>query len=462
MRASEAIAFTVSLCVTTAEAQNLREAPLGALSASLGQTGVAAPPEEGSALLNPAAFAALDGDQLSLSTMVLTTASLPLEAANPPPGELARESRGSGGVSYLPSSVAYGRAFGDRDLTVAGALSVLIPTFETHTIVAHRQSGDDSGFELKASDVERRLKRVYIGPSGALGFGSLRVGASLFFSVTQYAQNTLIASTVGDLTGVGGTLLGQITDERQIFGLAGVAGAQLDVLDGFTLGLSVRSGLGALGGSARLRALLRDAEATRSTAARAEETASTVDFPDPPQLRGGLAIRLAPRVILRAEAIVTLVLDDPTIGEFSLTLTNLRAGQPVLPQSNELEQRMTAQTSVNGSLGAQIGLTDTLALNVGFLTDLSSSGPVKEDLPRDGDQPPVAFLRIPKIDRYWATLGVSFSAGALAIHAGAAGGLLFYKSSDIWSAGSETDQIGVAARIFFSGGVSTERLLGML
>lgn len=462
MRANGVIALALWSIPAVVQAQNLREAPLGALSASLGQTGVAAPPEEGSALLNPAAFAALDGDQLSLSTMVLTTASLPLEAANPPRGELARESQGSGGAAYLPSSVAYGRAFGDRDLRVAGALSVLIPTFETHTVVAHRQGGDDAGFELKASDVERRLKRVYLGPSGAVGFGALRLGASLFFSVTQYAQNALIADTVGDLGGVSGTLLAQITDERQVFGLAGVAGAQLDVLDGVTLGLSVRSGLGALGGYARIRALLRDAEPTRSTAARAEETASSVDFPDPPQLRGGFAIRLASRVVLRAEAIVTLLIDDPTLGEFTLTLTNLRAGQPVLPQSNELEQRLSAQTSVNGSVGAQIGLTDTLALNIGFLTDLSSTGPAKEDLPRDGDQPPVSFLRLPKIDRYWVTLGVSFSAGALTVNAGAAGGLLSYKSSEIWSAGSETDQVGVAARIFFSGGISTERVLGML
>jgi len=445
------------VAASTAWAQNLREGPLGARSAAMGQAAVAAVPDDGSGLVNPAAFAALVEGRLSLSTTAFSYSRLPTDSGiTIPSGATVRhDDSSSGGSSFVPASMSWGAATNGPGGRWAAAFSVLVTRYDTSVITQTSDFSASSGYTLFSDRHERTFKRLYAGPSLAWGSGPLRVGLSAVVVATEVREVYYMGSVNGDATGAA-SYVANIENLWQALGLSAVAGAQVDVIPGaLTLGLSARTGLAPLAGRGSFTASLRD---VRGGDQKAEQSLTGLQVPDPLELRAGLAAHLG-SVELRADALYTRVLGRANVGHGDSGIVAFNGVDPPRIQGFAIDYRLTTEPVVNFSLGANVPLGSTVSVSAGFLTDRSSSGPDKGLVHEDGKT--VSYFRLPKIDYWWGTAGVSLELGLVRLDLGGAAGIATYDGKDL-AVRDDQRRRGFVGRVFFSGGVSPEKLLGLL
>ncbi|MCB9557476.1 MAG: hypothetical protein H6707_15315 [Deltaproteobacteria bacterium] len=453
------VALVVALLAPTPLlAQNLRGLPMGAHSAALGQAGVAGDADDGSAYLNPAALASLTEDRVSLSTTVFSRGYYDIELAGYLPGWTERDRALTlADAVYAPTSFSYGRAWG-KAVRTAAALSFIVPVYESFSVNQQNAYDDPQSDRYTLTGFSRRntFKRLLFGPSIALGVPrlGLRFGASFFFAVSEMSWHSLLAWSLNSPTsGLSQMRYKEVHEFRRSVASSGVIGLQWSPLSALTLGLSAKGSLFRLSGSGTVRVVERELLDDNKGTIISEGDISAVDLPDPFELRFGLSYRVGSRFELRADVLFTLFPSDPLIGNYQMTYSRFRAGVAPSTDATSWEQTMATRNVVNVSLGAAIQLSERWALNLGALTDRSSSAD------RDAVEGWLDRARWPQQDRYFGTLGGSFRGKNLSLHAGIALGASVYRSNEFFSTGSDDQRAAPVLRLFFAGGFSPENLI---
>lgn len=386
----------------------------GARTTAMGGTGIAGGGDSAMATLNPAGITRVGGTLLSLSASVYNVdgVTVPdyvadqdtLMSAN---GPLMVSQRGIASREFgaFPSGAAYFLHLGTAEAPMVLAASLSIPRQINRRVVQNLEFvGDNVAIQSNLTTViQETAYRAAL--SWGMGFGRLRLGASVIGAYTQRLQT----QEQSDLTVLGTSTFvreqSKSTRDLSSFDLGATLGAQWDVLDGLRLGLSVRSP------SVHLTGTL---EGSVDTTFLDEGQSSVTAI----QFRGDATRGFPLRVGLGAEVYGdrwTLALDGrlhvPRTAEFEVSgeaLTSSLGGDggAAPDQMRDLLQIEETRVTVDVSLGFELWLGDEDALRFGAFTQMSAQPSAADQLaaratPRSR---PDDVFRVP-IDRFGATAG---------------------------------------------------------
>lgn len=387
---------------------------MGARTTAMGGAGIAGGSDSAMPTLNPAGVARVPGSIVSLSASVysLNVLTVPdfvadADTIGSPNGELAISQRGleSRELTAFPSGMAYFLHLGtkDRPMVLAGSLSV--PRQINRRVVQNVEYlGDNVAIRSNLTAIEQETA-YNLALSWGMGLGPLKLGASVLGGYTRRleSQDTSDLAVLGTARFV----REQTKASRALssFDLGAVVGAQYDVVDGFRLGLSVRTPSIHLGG--RLEGAV---DVTYVDEAESSVTATRLDgdgvrgFP----LRVGLGAELyGERWALALDGRLYV----PRTREYRVTgavVSSSLGGQGgAAPDTErELDEVEATRLTVDVALGFEWWLDDENSLRLGAFTELSalsSAAAVLEGRETDRVRPTDLF-RFP-VDRFGGTVG---------------------------------------------------------
>lgn len=381
-----------SLFVTnSAHADGFENVPTGSRTAAMGGAGHARGADSAAPTLNPAGLALIPGSIASLSASLyqITAVQIPsfisdgtTVASRFGPLETSDPSASSAEFSAFPSGVAYFLHLdtGAAPLILAASLSV--PRSSSKRFV------ESTEYKTEAVSIQESLTtlqedQTYVtAVSGAMGFGDLRLGISVLGAYTQGLRSTERSSL--EVQGTSGFVRDQVTeiDRYTSIDLGGLIGAQLDLNDSFSIGLSVRSPSLHLGGS-------------YEGAVDFTNLGSEVDAVVSKMRSRGEAYRGMPlRVGLGAEArgdgwaaaldgLLFLPFGDLYRFEAEQFVSEVGGQNSTAPdQERNLRVVIPTRPVINLALGVELEVTETNWLRVGAFTDFSALEPAAEQAAR--------------------------------------------------------------------------------
>lgn len=340
------------LPVLAAAQVNYQPYPIGERASGMGGAYTALADDEAGAWYNPAGPAFSRGNSLSVST------SLYGAVLGSTPNLLGPGTNFSyGTINLIPSTAGslwhLGKPAEDGTPSRwALALNVFAPaTFQFE----HRSDVGNGATNLWISIARKRL---YAGPTLAVRINDrFSVGASIH---GQLDTNTRHTSVLQRAEQIPGTINQFVSYAESIdltnVGLGGALGVRVEPLDGWTLGLAVRSpSIPIFGTGSRYSQHTASVPAMSASGALAETVPVTARFVVPTRLALGTAYRVPNRWAASLDV------------SLHLPLTYVAA--TVDATGETFEERLNA--TVNVALGGELYLNDGYALRAGLFTDLS-------------------------------------------------------------------------------------------
>jgi hypothetical protein len=369
------------LVATPAAAQNLRDVPLGARTATMGGAGVANGIDSAMPFLNPAGVAGTSDNTLSLSATAYSfvTASVPRLFApgglNPAfnKNQITEEDFSITQRVALPTGLAYFAHFNSDDAPVGHvlSLSISVPSYEDRSINGSLVAVGPDGL-LRADEIRtEKFRMAFIGPTYALRTGRFRFGVSV---LAYYADATLddhfMFSTNGPLF---------VNSRSQIdsysIGLTGIAGGQVRLADSVFAGLSIESrGLPLFGGGSLSNT--NDKSNPDATNVQTSEHLNTAgepkfDIARPFRFSAGVAYDKPSSFAVAADAHLhpagVLVSGTGT----ARTLQS-KTGAPLAETTQAINFSQRTKTLLNVSLGGEVHVSEKIDLRAGVYTDLDA------------------------------------------------------------------------------------------
>ncbi len=233
---------------------------IGARTGAMGGAAIAGGSDSAMPTLNPAGLARVPGSLLSLSASVyeLSTVTVPNYVTD---GDVVRTGNGELSISQpgiqsrefgaFPAGFAYFLHMGTKDRPMVFAGSVSVPRQINRRVVQNLEFlGDNVAIRTNLTTVVQE-STYHLATSWGMGLGDLKIGVSAVGAYTSYLKS----NEQSDLTVLGTArfIREQTKAVRSVdsFDVGLVAGLQYDLLDGFRLGLSLRSPSVHLSGSAQ-------------------------------------------------------------------------------------------------------------------------------------------------------------------------------------------------------------------
>ncbi len=414
----------LSMGTTGVHARDLsRQAyPVGEKAAGMGGAFTAAVGDPASAYYNPAGLGGLPDQGISLSASIYQLALedyrrvIDLDVGT---GDRLRAGMQSQTFGTFPSSVSYVlplQAEGDPGgVRHVFALSLVVPDYDKFRGVI-AEPREDYAFELKGTS-HREEVTYWAGPSYAVALGrGLRLGVSAFVltHVAEDRANVGIKLAVDD--GAGGVLSSYLTvsDERRAIGVTMLVqvGAQVDVSDAWTLGLSLRTpSLGRL--YSEVHQLLFSSRLLEDDQGPSELAPAYVDRIEtrrvkfnprrPLMLALGACYRLPPTLELAMDLSMHLPQAPFRLYSGRKVYPTDARGDPILDEDRALDPTELRKSTLvlNANLGAEVRLADGLVGRLGLFTDFSAVAQSFYDTP---ERRPGA-LDLPRLQRVGASLG---------------------------------------------------------
>jgi hypothetical protein len=407
-----------------AHAQNLRDVPLGGRTAAMGSTGVAAGVDAAMPFLNPAGVAGTPHDILSLSANVYSGLGARVDHYYAPNGldsrygdaHIDEDGLDQKHLAVMPSSVTYFKRFGgdEESFRHVLALSLLAPSFSQLDV--HGRFRADGTIHRLMADTrgEERFRQVFAGPTYALTAGGrrFRVGISAFVTyadlLTDAQRLTLTAQREAGADSI------ETTNERSIvdvfsFGLTGVIGAQLRVIDALWIGVAAESMGIPIYGSGTTERNVDEASSNAVSGLAIQRRANAYSGLDdvaisrPFRLSGGIAYDRPDMLALGAD--IHFLPAHATFRKWSGTsqVTRAESGSGLTETEEDLLFERGTRATVNFSAGGEVHVSRTFAIRAGFYTD------------RDVVEEQTAGQGAPNSRLDWLvfTLGLGHSVGAV-------------------------------------------------
>lgn len=380
-RSRLAVAVVATLAATPrwalADESNFRPYLVGARAAGMGGAFTALADDGAGAWYNPGGLAFVRRSQLSLSGSVYGVVS----------GSF-KDALGDGhdfkfrNLETLPTATAGVWKLGAPEATDAHVLAFGVFVPDAMTI----DDRDTILSQQNAFFYSSRTQSIYAGPTYARRMGRIGIGASAFVLIGTSLFQTDITAVVPGSPPQFATIAGRI-DETQ-YGVMGAAGLRWDATDELRVGLSVYSPV--LGtGSRRFFA-----KGLTSDGTAAGTQAAVVNVDD---------LHSTPSQPLRAQAGLAWASGPLTLAADVVYL----AAREVQDDADRarLDKRVTRHAVVNGSVGAEILITDRVPLRLGFFTDLAASNEPQGYSTAAGD--PNAY-NTSHIDRFGGSISLGF------------------------------------------------------
>ena len=423
---STAIAALVFLSAGAAARDlNRQSYQVGERAAGMGGAFTALTGDAASSYYNPAGLAGLGKQGISLSASMYQLLmesyhdALDVDMGGGSRLQAAMNSRTFG---TFPSSVIYVLPLDDRPADAFWhqvlAFSVLVPHYDKYNGSLDRPLGEYA-FELKGS-LFNEDTTYWAGPSYALALGRLRLGVSLFalFHLSDMRYNLAVKTWVTDDNLGDMFLYAAQSFERSGFGITMLAqaGAQYDITERLTVGLSLRSPtFGTFYSSASLlffnSAYAEDVngnpivdEEIQDYVDRIETEDVTMNYRLPLKLALGVAYRV-PGLLLAA---LDLSLHLPQGPYYLFTGPGVyptdAVGRPIIDNDRALvpDDRRKNSLVFNANLGVEVTLARDYFLRAGVFSDLSAVDQGFYDTSADSR---LDALYLPRLQRIGTTLG---------------------------------------------------------
>jgi hypothetical protein len=459
------------LCSRGALAQNMREVPLGGRTATMGGAGVAAGMDAAMPLLNPAGLAATPHDMLSVSGDVYSGTWMNIPRYFRPNGvnttkfgtvtNVSQEDYSLNEFDSTPSGLAYFLHLGPKDDPTRHTLgiSVTVQTFllfnEGGTFDADTTTGHVREDVIVAAN---QFQQYIAGPSYAWRVNDrLRFGASVFFTYGRGIEDTHDNTAFGQI--VNGVLQPSFDNMRNrldatSLGLTGVLGVQARVAPRFWLGAAVEApGIPIYGwGDVFANEDASGVDPTKGQlAAHQDVHVSFKDFQIRRPFRAslGLAYESPKSFAIAADAHMMAPQSKLIHSSYTGDALTFVTGQPLSQTSSSSELSVDSRLTFNGSIGAEVFITDSLAIRGGVMTDRD----IVADTGASGQ-------KNSRLDWYMATLGLGQYEGIFetTYGVGARYGLGTRYVPDHFNSGAPVgvDYDGWGVMIILSGSVKTD------
>lgn len=411
--------------------------PFGGRTATMGGAGMAAGRDSAMPLLNPAGLAQIDRQNLSMSAQAYTLHALDVDgfftrAEGGEQGELLENDPQAHGpldtmraqaTDVFPTSFVYswplGAPVGEAGHHVL-SLAILLP-LHIDEALSGRYAFDVAGMRTDwLISRHTRASSHHVGPAWGVQIGRrVRLGAAAFAAYDVFDRRTSMSDRIFyGAEGQTGTTVDTV--QAWSLGALGVAGMQADLPGHFQLGATVRSpSLPVLGhlekdGSVLAHAsegMILDGVTGPGFSARTRLRTDRYEVRHP--LRAGLGLGH------ERKGVYAVALDahyvhgtDYTWASGTLSETIHSEDGTASTASSEVDARIRDNWLVDLNAGAEVFLTETIALRAGAFTDLSPAATVRER--RDQSD---LFRR--KVNMYGGTLGLGFLFGAVDFTVGA-------------------------------------------
>jgi hypothetical protein len=409
-----------------------REVPIGGRTATMGGAGTAAGNDSAMPYLNPAGAAGLPNDIFAVSASIYAYQNLQIDDFFFPegfpdaygPADVQTKDISAGSIIEAPTSVMYFKRLSppNSEYQMLAGVSLVIPSLEQTEIVANQRTRFETidGTLVSSGSVARSRTDYYVGPTYALGIGkNVRLGLSLY---ALYVQEFESLQFTQFFTAAGGSIVSQVSNKRAIkrssFGLAPIAGVQLQLAENIWIGAGLAPPSLHLDGS-----LEREFESSGGGNDPANLASSTMEsittsvsdghyYADRPlRLNLGFAYDNRKSFSLAADAVYFHARNNATAERGTLHGTDFRTGQLPRVVERPYGADVDVQPIIDLSAGAEIVLTPVFALRFGALTAFSNQPKFELD---------VQELYRFRMRSYGATLGLGITFGSFDTTIGAA------------------------------------------
>ncbi|RMD64547.1 hypothetical protein D6833_04280 [Candidatus Parcubacteria bacterium] len=326
----------------------------------------------------------------------------------------------------FPSSVIYVLPLDDRpydsDFHQVLAFSVLVPHYDKYNGSVNRPIGLWA-FELKGS-LFNEDTTYWAGPSWAVGLGRLRIGASLFalFHISDMRYNLALKTVLTDPSAGDVYFYATRSVERSGFGITMLAqlGAQMDITDHLTLGLSVRTPtFGTFYSNVDILSLnssyAADAQGNPVSVEQVTDYVDRIETHDvvmnywlPLKVSIGAAYEVEGSFAVALDLSLHLPQGPYHLFSGKAVYPTEALGQPIIDNDRVLipDDRRKNSLIVNANVGAEVTLAAGYFLRGGFFTDFSA---VDQGFYDVGEEERMDALYLPRLHRFGGTLGVGMS-----------------------------------------------------
>jgi hypothetical protein len=371
-----------------ASAQNMREVPLGGRTALMGGAGIAEGHDSAMPYLNPAGVAGTPYDVFSISASVYAYGNAGIGDYFTPNGidpvygvERYDQQYTIEAFTVTPATAAYLVRLNDPDSEVLHVLGLSITTPGDAATEARGSFTARSGGGLFQEDAIRRNRRqeVFAGPTYAVRIGDgVRLGGSLLPYYSSFGADNYLGVVGSENVGgvqVPSTGSSRSTVDGWTIGLTATAGLQLQVADGFWLGVAGElPGIPMLGGGDLLlieELALFDGGGTTVQRTRVQGNFSRFELARPGRLSLGAAYVVEHSYGFAADVHYYPASSGFLAATLDADVLVLQTGAPAIVGREVVDLRYQSQQTVDVSLGAEIFLSEALALRGGYSSDLS-------------------------------------------------------------------------------------------
>jgi hypothetical protein len=421
------IAVIIMTCPASARDLNRQNYALGERAAGMGGAFVSVVGDPASSYYNPAGLAGLYKRGLSLSASVY---QLLIEDYSKiidfDPGDGGRLSADMSSTTFgtFPSSVVYLLPLDSNKEPEAFhhviAFSLLVPDYDKMKAKIDMPIGDYA-FELKGNFYNEDIT-YWAGPSYAVAFGGkLRIGLSAFALVhmTEERANLGVKATTFD-TNFGDYVSDYLatTFETTGLGLSMLVqlGAQYDISDNLTIGLTVRSPtFGSFYSQVRMLTLnnyYREdmagnplvTAANPGYADRIESEDIEMNYKVPLMIAAGINYHVEESFVVALDVSFHLGLPKYNLYSGSLVYPKDPTGAIIYSDDRALDPNTFRQASwvINANLGAEVNFTKDYMARFGLFTDFSAVDQGSYDWSLFSRQEAIA---LPRLNRFGAALG---------------------------------------------------------
>jgi hypothetical protein len=416
MRLDPTLVVALALLIATeAHGQNMREVPQGGRTSTMGGVGVAAGVDTAMPLLNPAGIAGTPTDMLSVSADVYSGTWLKIPRYFRPNGvdpkqfgnvtNVSEEDYSISEIDSTPSGVAYFMRLGPADAPNKHVLGV---SFTAESYLLYNEVGSfgattSTGSVREDVVVANQITQYLVGPSYAVHLSDrLRLGASVFATyghLTNDAhRNTVFTQVTNGVSSPTSSNARTRTDATS-FGITAVAGVQARVAKNMWIGGALESvGIPFYGsGDAFVNAdgtSVDPAKGQLATHSNIHVALHDFQLRRPFRMSLGAAYEVPKSFSVGADLHAWFPQPGFIHTAFSAQSLTFQTGQP--PNTQNVDTNVSGDTrfTLNGSLGGEVFVTDSIALRAGIATD--------RDLIDDQNN----GQKSDRLDWYVATLGV--------------------------------------------------------